>query len=216
MLCLAVLVGSCLAKFVPITAGFGTLVWRSAVMDRPRESGSEVFLNEVLLLFWYPRSALALLEGTLPLRYCAGRFASWVPTWPLPAGGHAADLVTGSEEVSIVRVEPRAPADMPCFNGGGGGIWKSGPRGSVKRVRLNTTTLAHLVRHGILGIQPRPRVWKRLRVQDHLCGDHADVKARRVHQDDEAYAPVQDRTGVGRGHLRHAQAHVSRLRTSFN
>ena len=94
-------------------------------------------------------------------------------------------------------MKPGAPADMPCFNGGGGVNWISGPGGGVKRVRLNRKTPAHLVRHGILGIQPRPRVWKRLRVQDHLCGDYADAKGRRVHQDDEASAPVQDRTGVG-------------------
>ena len=44
--------------------------------SRPRESTSEGFLNELLLLLRYPpRSAAALLEGTLPLRYCAGRFA---------------------------------------------------------------------------------------------------------------------------------------------
>ena len=37
----------------------------------PRESASERFLNELLLLLRYPpRSAAALLEGTLPLRYC--------------------------------------------------------------------------------------------------------------------------------------------------
>ena len=56
---------------------------------------------------------------------------------------------------------------------------------------------AHLMEHGILGIQSRPLAWKRLRVQDHFCGDHADAKARQVHQDDEAFVPVQERTGVG-------------------
>ena len=50
--------------------------------SRPRESASEGFLDELLLLFRYPpRSATALLEGVLPLRYCAGRFASRVPTF---------------------------------------------------------------------------------------------------------------------------------------
>ena len=33
VLCLAVLVRSCLAELVPVTAGFGTLVGRSTVMD---------------------------------------------------------------------------------------------------------------------------------------------------------------------------------------
>ena len=38
-----------------------------------------------------------------------------------------------------------------------------------------------------------------LRVQDHSGRDHADAKARRVHQDDEAHVPAQNRTGVGHG-----------------
>ena len=44
--------------------------------SRPRESASELFLDELLCLFRYPsRSGRALLNGTLPLRYCAVRFA---------------------------------------------------------------------------------------------------------------------------------------------
>ena len=49
------------------------------------------------------------------------------------------------------------------------------------------------MRDGILGIQSRPPVWKRLRILDHSGQYHADAKARRVHQDDEDYVPVQDR-----------------------
>ena len=110
-------------------------------------------MNELLLLSTYPlRFAVALLEGTLPLRYCAGRFASRVNTWRLPADGHAADLVTeGGEQVGILRVEHSAPAVVPGFDGGDGGDWISGPGGGVKRVRLKRKTPAHLVRHGILG-----------------------------------------------------------------
>ena len=44
--------------------------------SRPRESASELFLNELLSLFRYPpKSGRALLNGTLPLRYYAARFA---------------------------------------------------------------------------------------------------------------------------------------------
>ena len=63
--------------------------------SRPGETASEAFLNELLILFRYPpRSALALMGGALPLRYCAVRFASWVPTWRLPTDGGVANLVT--------------------------------------------------------------------------------------------------------------------------
>ena len=90
-----------------------------------------------------------------------------------------------------------ARAVLPGFDGGGRVDWISGSGGGVKRVRLNRKTPVHLVRHCILGIQPRPRIWKRLRVQDHISRDRADAKASRVHQDDEAFDSVQDRTGVG-------------------
>ena len=70
------LVGLCLAQVVLITVGFVILVGISVVMNssRPRESASEPFLDELLSLFRW--SARALLAGTLPLRFCAARFAS--------------------------------------------------------------------------------------------------------------------------------------------
>ena len=62
--------------------------------SRPRESASELFLNELLSLFRYPpRSGRALLNGTLPLRYCAARFAYSTPTWRLPVSGRVSGLV---------------------------------------------------------------------------------------------------------------------------
>ena len=125
VLCVVVSVGLCLAILVPITTGIGTLVGRSAVMDllpggenRPPKCS---------------RKGCCFFFGTLLGRYCGGSFASRIPTWRLP-DGHAADLVAeGSEEASIVLVEPGAPADMPCFNGGGGVNWMSGPGGGVKK-----------------------------------------------------------------------------------
>ena len=63
--------------------------------SRPRESASELFLDELLGLFRYPpESGRALLAGTLPLRYCAARFACGTPTWRLSESGHVAGLVT--------------------------------------------------------------------------------------------------------------------------
>ena len=53
------------------------------------------FLDELLGIFQYPPgSGRALLAGTLPLRYCATRFACKSPTWRLPAFGHVAGMVT--------------------------------------------------------------------------------------------------------------------------
>ena len=119
--------------------------------SRPRESASEPFLNELFRLFGYPSgSAGALLAGSLPLRYCTTRFASRIPTWRLPVLGHAASLVTSGIEV------PGAPGievscqGVHCVGGSGPGR---------KRIRLNRKNPAHFVG---MGIQCRPRVWKRL------------------------------------------------------
>ena len=50
-------------------------------------------------LFRYlPRSGRALLNGTLPLRYCAARFACSTPTWRLPASGQVSRLVAAYPE----------------------------------------------------------------------------------------------------------------------
>ena len=117
--------------------------------SRPRESASEVFLNELLLLFRHPpRSAAALLRGTLPLRYCAGRFASRIPTWRLLLMGTLLVWVLkGVRRVGIVPVEHCSHAVLSGFDGCGSVDWVSGPGGGAKRVRLNTK-LQHLVGHG--------------------------------------------------------------------
>ena len=113
--------------------------------SRPGESASEGFLHEPLLLLRYPpRSAAALLEGTLSLRYCAGRFACRIPTWRFRADGHVADLVTEEGgEGGIARLEYGAPAVMPGFEGGSRVDWIGGPGGSVQRFQLNRKKLLH-------------------------------------------------------------------------
>ena len=61
--------------------------------SRPRDGASEGFLDQFLLLFQYPpKSSRALLNGTLPLRYCSVRFASKVPPWSLRVPGNVAAL----------------------------------------------------------------------------------------------------------------------------
>ena len=80
--------------------------------SRPRESASEGFLNELLVLFGYPcDSAATLLGGVLPLRYCSGRFACQVPTWSLPAHGHVQGLIA---EIAGDVVVPRNEQVGPC------------------------------------------------------------------------------------------------------
>ena len=100
-----------LRRFVPCSIGANhcrlrQIGWEKCghgLTSRPRESASEPFLNELLRLFRYPPgSGCALLAGTLPLRYCAVRFACSVPTWRLPETGHVAGLVT-----ALVGVEGR-------------------------------------------------------------------------------------------------------------
>ena len=91
--CLVELAGLSLVTLVLISAGFDIFIgWEKCghgLTSRPRETAGGDFLNELLVLFRYPpRSAAALLDGTLPLRYCTGKFPSKVPTWRLPVDGH--------------------------------------------------------------------------------------------------------------------------------
>ena len=99
-----------LGRFVPCSVGANHcrlchIGWEKCghgLTSGPRESASELFLNELLGLFRYPPgSGRALLAGTLPLRYCAARFACRTPTWQLPVPGRVVDLVTAS--VGAVR-----------------------------------------------------------------------------------------------------------------
>ena len=96
--------------------------------SRPRESASEPFLDELLGLFQYhPGFGRALLAGTLPLRYCAARFACRSPTWRLPASGHVTGLVT-----AIAGIEGEF---VDCAANGVSWVCGSGP--GRKRIRLN-------------------------------------------------------------------------------
>ena len=98
-------------------------------------------MSEILGLFRYPPGpGRALLSGTLPLRYCADRFACRIPTWRLPVSGHVVDLV--SADVGAVR--------EAIVDGAGQEVrWVSGSEPRRKRIRLNRKTPARLA--GFLG-----------------------------------------------------------------
>ena len=152
-----------LGRFVPCSIGANHcklrhIGWENCghgLTSRPRESASELFLNELLSLFRYPPgSGRALLAGTLSLRYCAVRFAKSTPTWRLPVSGHVARLVA-------VPCEDAGDRGDEVFTFGVHRVSGSGP--DRKRFRLNRQTPVHLV--GLV-IRSRPRVWKRLRHVD--------------------------------------------------
>ena len=160
---------------------------RSVVMVSlpDRESASELFLNELLGLFRCPPgSGRALLAGTLPLTYCAARFANRTPTWRLPVYRHLVCLAAAA-----AGVVQEALAD-----GARQVHWVSGSGPGRKRIRLNRKTPAHLV---VSMVQSRPRIWKRLCHVEQSSVSIPDPKRRRGDQDGGGYVPDQVRTGVG-------------------
>ena len=113
-------------------------------------------MDELLSLFRYPsKSGRALLGGTLPLRYCAARFACTVPTWRLPVS--VARLVASYCEAVGDSGDEVSSREIHRVSGSGPGR---------KRTRLNRKTPAHLV--GSL-MHSRPRVWKWMRHVVFFC-----------------------------------------------
>ena len=183
-----------LGRFVPSSVGANHcrlrhIGWEKCghgLTYRPRESASEPFLNELLGLFRYPAgSGRALLAGTLPLRYCAARFACRTPTWRLPVSGQVVDLVAAY--VGVVREDIVDGADQEVH-------WVSGSGSGRKRIRLNRKTPAHLA--GCM-VHSRPRVWMRLSHVGLSSISISDHKRRRRDQDGGECSPSRVRTGVG-------------------
>ena len=183
-----------LRRFVPCSIGANHcrlrhIGWEKCghgLTSRPRESASELFLNELLSLFRYPpKSGRALLNGTLPLRYCAVRFAHSTPTWRIPASGQVSRLIAAylgsagdcSSEVSAFRVPLVGRFQLVR-----------------KRFRLNRKTPAHLV--GRL-THSRPRVWKRLRQVGSSHPSMPDHTRRRCDHAVWDSVHEHDRVGVG-------------------
>ena len=183
-----------LRRFVPCSIGANHcrlrhIGWEKCghgLTSRPRESSSELFLNELLSLFRYPpKSGRALFTGTLPLRYCDARFACKTPTWRLPVSGHVARLIAVHCEDAGGRGDEVSDLGVHWVRGSGPGR---------KRIRLNRKTPAHLV--GLL-IHSRPRVWKRLRHVGFSGISMPDHTRRRCDHAHGGTTPAHDKIGVG-------------------
>ena len=88
--------------------------------SRPRESASLHFLDELLALFRYPSgSGRALLDGTLPLRYCSTRFACLTPSWRLPVHGSVDDLVAAYSDAGHRAAFDEVDGDVSWVSGSG-------------------------------------------------------------------------------------------------
>ena len=107
-------------------------------------------------------SAVALLAGDLPLRYCTARFAWKLPTWRLPDRGRVRDLVADSADDARFLGRDRLGRDsFPPPVGRAGDSFDDLVLGGVKRIRLNRKTPAHLARVGnSMSSGSRSRVWK--------------------------------------------------------
>ena len=180
-----------LGRFVPCSIGANHcrlrhIGWERCghgLTSRPRESASELFLDELLTLFRYPpKSGRALLNGTLPLRYCSSRFAHSFPTWRLPVSGQVRGLLAAYPDHAGDREDEVILQDV--FRG-------NKPGSSRLRFRLNRKTPAHLVQ-GM--VQSRPQAWKRLYHEGISGSSLPDHTKRRC---DHAYHQGHFRTGVG-------------------
>ena len=143
-------------------------------------------MDKLLALFRYPSgSGRALLAGTLPLRYCATRFACMTPSWRLPVHGSVRSLVAACSGAGGKAAVDEVGRDV---------FWACGSGPGRKRIRLIRKTPAHLAGYVT---HSRPKVWKRLRhVGFHLILD-SDHKRRRCEQNRDDSIPSHERTGVG-------------------
>ena len=117
--------GLFLTLLVLITVGLDTLAGNGVVMVLLLVLVKVLlllFLDQLLSLFHYPAgSSAALLDGTLPLRYCSFKFAAKTPFWVLPVPGHVSGLLTVHDQVAV----------------GGVQVVSSGSGSRRKRYRLN-------------------------------------------------------------------------------
>ena len=126
-----------------------------------------------------------MLAGTLPLRYCAARFACLTPSWRLPVHGSVDNLVAAYSDAGHWAAFHEVDRDVS---------WVSGSGSGRKRIRLNRKTPADLAGYTS---HSRPGIWKRLsHVVLHQVSD-SDHKKRRCEQNHGGFIPFHERTGVG-------------------
>ena len=126
-----------------------------------------------------------MLNGTLPLRYCAARFAYSSPTWRFPVSGRVGSLVAAHSDIAGDRGDEVLGLGVPRVGG-------SGPL--RKRFRLNRKTLAHIA--GLM-IHSLSRVWKRLRQVGFSGISLPDHTRRRCDHACGGSVNEHDRVGVG-------------------
>ena len=165
---------------------------------RQKETAGVTLFDELQDLFRYPpRSALALLEGTLPLRYCAVTFASRIPTWRLPPAGGVARLVTDDgEELGMVRVEPCVRAGTSCLHDGIGVDWVRGPGGGGTRVRLSRKSPAHPCAEEFFRVPISHSCVEEIESSGSQEWEHVDAKRRYVCQHADGAQPAHPSLGV--------------------
>ena len=94
-------------------------------------------MDELLGLFRYPPgSGRALLAGTLPLWYCAARFACSTPTWRLPVSGQVSGLVAAYVGAVREAFVDGAGQEVHWVSGSGSGTEKN----STKQKKLLHTS----------------------------------------------------------------------------
>ena len=139
-----------------------------------------------LSLFRYPsRYGRALLDGTLPLRYCVVRFAHSTPTWRLPVSGQVSRLVAACPDSSGDCSDEVFALGVPLVS-------KSSP--VRKRFRLNRKT-------------PCTPRWsfsacsstcvEEVVFFGDLCPLGVDSRRQRCDQQGDGASPIFPRTGVG-------------------
>ena len=127
-------------------------------------------------------------------------------------GALLASFTEGDEEVGVVRVAPCAHARMWFW----AAILVEVRRG-LKRVRLSRKKPpASQAFQGVLGDQPRPSVWKKLRIGVSPLGSVDDAGRRQLHNHLVGWGTCPGQGWDWKNATGAAQTHASRFAWVFN